>query len=186
MAKRTPYDKREKEGEEAFAAFAIYRDMGAERSHAKVAKQVGKNIGLMSRWASTHQWRKRCHAYDREMDRREQVGKLKGVEDMRRRQTKLALMLQDVGHLELAKMLKDAKTHAKAGTLEQGLVMKLIDLGTKLERLNRGEPGEIIENQNGESVDYSGLTLDDLKDMKRIQTKLRKAREAADVELPEG
>ena len=180
MAKAAPYEKRENEGDKAFEAFAIYRDMGAERSQVKVAQQLGKNVALITRWSTTYVWRKRVHAYDREMDRRDQVGKLKGVEDMRRRQTRLALMLQDVGHLELAKMLKDAKNHAKAGTLEQGLVMKLIDLGTKLERLNRGEPGEIIQSNAGDAIDYSGLDLEDLKDMKRIQVKLRRAREAAE------
>ena len=183
MAKAAPYEKREDEGPEAFEAFARYRDMGADRSHAKVANELGKATQLMSRWASAHQWRKRCHAYDREMDRREQVGKLKGVEDMRRRQTRIALELQELGSLELKKMLVDAKTHAKAGTLEQGLVMKLIDLGSKLERLNRGEPGEIIQSNAGEPIDYSGLDLDDLKAMKRIQTKLRLVREAADVDV---
>jgi len=181
MAKAAPYEKRESESAEAFQAFAAYRDMGADRSHAKVAAQLGKAIQLMARWGTAHQWRKRCHAYDREMDRREQVGKLKGVEDMRRRQTRLALMLQDVGHLELKKMLADAKQHAKAGTLEQGLVMKLIDLGTKLERLNRGEPGEIIQN-TGDAIDYSALSLDDLKAIRTAQTKLRRARETAEAE----
>ncbi len=182
MAKAAPYEKREDESDPAFAAFAVYRDMGAERSHVAVAAKVGKNAGLMSRWATMHQWRKRVHAYDREMDRREQVGKLKGVEDMRRRQTRIALELQELGAIELKKMLVDAKQHAKAGTLEQGLVMKLIELGSKLERLNRGEPGEIIQSNAGEPIDYSGLDLDDLKAMKRIQTKLRLVREAADAD----
>jgi hypothetical protein len=136
----------------------------------------------MARWASAHEWRKRVHAYDREMDRRKQVGDLKGVEDMRRRQTRIALELQELGQIELRKMLVQAKKHAKADTLEQGLVMKLIDLGSKMERLNRGEPGEIILTNAGDAIDYSGLDLDDLKAMKRIQYKLRKSREAAEGE----
>lgn len=183
MAKAAPYEKREDESLEAFEAFAIYRDMGAERSQSKVAAQLGKAVQLMARWSSGNKWTKRCHAYDREMDRREQVGKLKGVEDMRRRQTRIALELQELGAIELKKMLVDARTHAKAGTLEQGLVMKLIELGSKLERLNRGEPGEIIQSNAGEPIDYSGLDLDDLKAMKRIQTKLRIVREAADADV---
>ncbi len=180
MAKVAAYEKRESEGDEAFAAFAVYRDLGSERSHAKVAIKVGKNVTLMSRWASAHAWTKRCHAFDREMVRREEVGRLKGVEDMRRRQTRIALELQELGQIELRKMLAEAKKHAKADTLEQGLVMKLIDLGSRLERLNRGEPGEIIQSNGGEAIDYSGLTTDELKVMRAVRIKLRAAREAAE------
>ncbi len=172
------YEKRETETEQAFEAFAAYRDFGLERSHVKVGEKLGKNLTLISKWSHQHQWVKRCHAYDRDVDRRKHIGDLKGVEDMRRRHTRMALDLQELGGLELHKMLKQAKKAKAAGTLDQGLVMKLIDMGSRLERLNRGEPGEIIQQTGDDAFDYSTLSLSELKTLHSIQKKARKAREA--------
>ena len=172
MARR-PYERREDEGDQAFEAFAEYRDAGADRSQRVVAEGLGKSLALISRWASAYSWVKRVHAYDMEVDRRKRVGALRGVEDMRRRQIKLGQDMQELGGIELRKMLREAKKHSKADTLEQGLVMKLVDLGSKLERLNRGEPGEIVQNVESNAVDLSGLTVEQLRVYREVGQKLR-------------
>lgn|SRR5262249_55232137 len=63
------WDKRAEESEQAFAAFVMYRDMGAERSTAKVGQRLGKSRTLMDRWSARHQWVERAHAYDKRQDR---------------------------------------------------------------------------------------------------------------------
>lgn len=181
MAK-LPYEQRGDESGPAFAAFILYRDMGLERTQREVAKQCGKNPSLVSRWGAQYHWRQRCVTWDLEVDRRKRVGDLKGVEDMRRRQTRTALALQELGNRELAKMLAESKKRSKAGTLEQGLVMKILDLGSRLERVNRGEPGEIVQNTSSDRVDLSALTVDELKVMKRVRGKLRAQAETAEAD----
>ncbi len=172
MARR-PYERRDSESDPAFAAFVLYRDMADERSLVKVAEVLGKSETLMSRWSVSHSWRKRVIAYDLELDRRKHIGDLKAVEGMRRRQTKLALDLQDLGGTELAKLIKSAKKHTKASTIDTSLVLKLIEAGSKLERVVRGEPGEIIETHTGDAPDLSGLTLEELRVMRRVREKLK-------------
>lgn len=172
-----PYERRESETDPAWGAFILYRDMGLDRSLAKVAAQLGKSDVLMSRWSSHHGWRKRVLAYDMEADRRQRIGALKGIEDMRRRHTRLAQRLQHLGHLELEKLVKAAEKHAIAGTLDSALVLKLIEQGAKMERVVRGEPGEIIETHTTDAPDLSGLTLDELKVMRAIRVKLTAQRE---------
>lgn len=50
--------------DKSFEAFCVYRDMGSNRSHEKVAKELGKSATLISRWASENDWSERISAYD--------------------------------------------------------------------------------------------------------------------------
>ncbi len=178
-----PYERRSNESDPAWEAFVLYRDAGLDRSLAKVAQALGKSVQLIERWSSStrkegHDWRKRVIAYDMDVDRRKRIGDLKGIEDMRRRQTRLALLAQDLVSLELGKLVKGAKKHGDASTVDPGLVAKLLESATKLERVVRGEPGEIIETHTADSVDLSGIPLDDLKAMRRVRAVLAAKREA--------
>lgn len=182
MARR-PYERREKEGDEAFEAFAIYRDMGVGRSLVRVGEQLSKSEVLMARWSGVHEWVKRTHAYDMEIDRRKHIGDLKGIEDMRRRHTRLAMMAQDLVSLELKKLVKGAESHANATTVDANLVAKLLETSTKLERVVRGEPGEIIQTTGNDAVDLTGLPLEDLKAMKRVRDHIRASAAASAEEI---
>jgi uncharacterized heparinase superfamily protein len=51
-------------------AFECYRDMGAERSTAKVARALGKSKTLMDRWPGQDGWPERAGAWDAELDAR--------------------------------------------------------------------------------------------------------------------
>ena len=172
MARR-PYERLEDESDPAWEAFKAYRDLALGRTQRQVATALEKSTTLIARWSSDHNWRKRTHAYDMEMDRRKLIGDLKGVEDMRRRQVKLGQDLQELGGIELRKMLAEARKRQKAGTLEQGLVMKLIDLGSKLERVNRGQPGEIIQNTSGDALDLSKLSIEELRMYRNVNRKMQ-------------
>lgn len=175
-----PYSKKTDETPEAFEAFAAYRDSGTGRSIRAVGETLGKSEALMSRWSSRHNWVKRAHAFDAERDRRQRLVDLGEADKMRRRHIKIALDLQDLGIGELRKMLAESKRlKKKRGTLDDGLILKVLDAGTKLERLNRGEPGEIVETHGGESVDLSGLTLNELKALRGMRSKVRAAQQRA-------
>ena len=170
-----PYSKRREESSEAFEAFAIYRDMGAGRSHAAVAKQLSKSETIIARWSKTHKWVARVHAYDAELDRRRRIVDMREVEKMRRRQIQTALAMQDLANIELTRFLEAAKRRdvAEGEVVDLKYVIKLLEKGTALERVNRGEPGEISQTISDDPIDLSGLTLDELKQLRSIKQKIR-------------
>jgi len=66
------WERQPGESPEAFEAFALYRDMGIERSTAKVGRRLGKSKTLMDRWSSDHGWVMRAAVWEREQDRKRQ------------------------------------------------------------------------------------------------------------------
>lgn len=64
-----PWDRQPGESTPAFEAFQKYRDMGVKRSHARVARELGKSTALMARWSLRWSWVTRAEAWDREQDR---------------------------------------------------------------------------------------------------------------------
>ena len=169
-----PQSRQPDESAKAFEAFVIYRDMGAARTTKAVAAQLEKAHGFVGRWCTTHHWVRRAHAHDAELDRRKRISELREVEAMRKRQVKIALTMQNLGLIELEKMLAEAtRRKKKRGSLDERTILKLIDQGAKLERLNRGEPGEITESREGESADLTSLSVEDLKRLRAMKSKMR-------------
>lgn len=58
------WDRQRRETEQAYEAFALYRDMGLQRSLHKVCDRVGKHYSLISRWSSKWRWHERVRAWD--------------------------------------------------------------------------------------------------------------------------
>jgi hypothetical protein len=61
------FDRIEGEGPKAFAAFAIYRDMGPDRTLAAVLDALGKASGysrMLEEWSSDWNWVERARAWD--------------------------------------------------------------------------------------------------------------------------
>ncbi len=58
-----PWERLQGETDRAFEAFLVYRDMGAARSTAKVAQELGKSKALMDRWCSRWRWVRRVRLY---------------------------------------------------------------------------------------------------------------------------
>lgn len=145
MAKKTeerkPWERLPNETPEAFEAFKEYRDMGAERSVAKVGEKLGKNTSLMERWSAKNDWVKRAQAWDDEIEREASKNLLKEIGKMRARQRKQSLKMQVKG-LEL---LNDIKP----GDAKLSEIVSLMKLGMEQERICMGDVGEVIEERNG-------------------------------------
>ncbi len=165
-----PYEKLEAESPQAFEAFTRYRDMGVDRTIAAVAKGLGKSAALCERWSQAHKWRIRCSAYDRDKDRQKLKAELKAIESMRFEQVQTALGLQSLGRRELNKLIKKSQAAGdKKATLNVDQVIRLVEVGSKIERINRGEPGEIVQHGAREVAlgSLSTEQLRQLRDMKR-------------------
>lgn len=52
------------ESAQAFEAFCVYAQMGADRSLVAVAQKVGKSRALMDRWSTRYHWVRRVRQFD--------------------------------------------------------------------------------------------------------------------------
>lgn len=138
---RKPWERLPKETTEAFEAFKEYRDMGAERSLAKVGEKLGKSTPLMERWSARHDWGNRVKAWDDEIEHEASKNLLNEIAKMRARQRKQALKMQLKG-LELMKDIKP-------GDAKLSEIVSLMKLGMEQERICMGDVGEVIEERNG-------------------------------------
>lgn len=128
-----PWDRRPGETSPAWAAFVVYRDMGAERSTARVAQELGKSKTLADRWSGANEWVARAAAWDAHLDAASQAAQL----DLRRILAE-ELVGGDGRHFrDVAAMLR---TIARAGDVQAmkeylnrtvGTVPKELNIGTR-------------------------------------------------------
>lgn len=104
MPNRTKDDLWERqpgESAQAYEAFAIYRDMGSNRSLRVVAEQLSKSDTLIKRWSREKKWGERCRAYDNHFDDVARQEALRKYKKMRTRHIGIALQLQEKALAEL-------------------------------------------------------------------------------------
>jgi len=140
-----PGERLDGESSVNYEAFAIYRDMGRERSLNKVSEKLAKSDTLIKRWSAKFDWVKRAAAWDDEQDRisreiaqREQE---KEIKNMRKRHSELA-----------KKMLDTAEAALEAFDIDEikpADVSRMVDIASKLERISRGDVGEVVEERDG-------------------------------------
>jgi len=59
-----PWLRQRGESWQAYAAFAVYRDLGPSRNHAKTREKVGCHISQIWKWSSKWMWVDRCASFD--------------------------------------------------------------------------------------------------------------------------
>jgi hypothetical protein len=95
-----PWERQPEESPKAHAAFVAYRDLGASRTFVAAARQLAKSCSLLRRWAVTHRWRERVHAWDVAQAREDEAAMRAQRDDIARRQ------VQDVDRLQRLAMAK--------------------------------------------------------------------------------
>ena len=114
--KSKPYDRQPNETDKSWAAFCIYRDMGRDRSLAKLQQERGdkgdKNIqSILFKWSVKHSWVKRCSAFDD--DESEKVSIALQKERLNRR-----LQMEKQAWERRDKLIKKADTIARVPLLK--------------------------------------------------------------------
>jgi hypothetical protein len=141
---RESWEKLKGESYKAWEAFTVYRDMGPARTITRVAEHLHKARPLIAGWSRKWHWVERASDYDEYLDRQGR----EVIEDARRR------MLEE--HAELGHSLVTMARQRMNGDPDSGIVplnanrlspqdvARFTELGTKTERLARGEPTEFI------------------------------------------
>ena len=136
-----PWERQKGESTKAYEAFSEYRDMGANRSIAKVAEKLGKSNQLLGRWSRTWDWVKRAAAWDAEQDRLARIQNTEEIKKMRKRHTDLAT----------AMLVKSAKALQRIpeDEIKASDISRMVETASKLERISRGDVGEVVEERDG-------------------------------------
>lgn len=124
-----PWEQQPGESAKAFEAFAIYRDMGVERSVRKVTQRLNKSLTLIGKWSSAYNWPERARAYDRDLDRQAHAQAVREVRSMTNRHIRIAMQLQ-------AKAL-EALEQLDVTTLSPKMQLAFLAKATEIERMNR-------------------------------------------------
>lgn len=93
MTGKHPWDRLAKETDKAFAAFCVYRDMGAGRSHTKTATALGKAKGYrgwLETWSSRFDWVARAAKYDAHLDGKAQEATVEEYQELAKLQVRIA------------------------------------------------------------------------------------------------
>ena len=136
-----PWERQECDTKKSFEAFCIYRDLGEERSLRKVAERLGKSAGLIERWSRTYNWVDRCAAWDAEVDRQARKKQLRNIAKMRERHADIAETM-----LDAAKRMLERIDHMEQ---RPGDIARIVDVASKLERISRGDSGDVVEERDG-------------------------------------
>ena len=124
-----PWEQEPGESAKAFEAFAIYRDIGVERSVRKVTQRLNKSLTLIGKWSSAYNWPERARAYDRDLDRQAHAQAVREVRSMTNRHIRIAMQLQ-------AKAL-EALEQLDVTTLSPKMQLAFLAKATEIERMNR-------------------------------------------------
>lgn len=144
MASAQPWERQDGETAKAYEAFSEYRDMGADRSLAKVGQKLGKSKAQMEKWSKKYGWVARAEEWDREQDRILQKQQIEDIKKMRKRHADLGMALT----LKAA----NALSRIPVDEIKAQDISRMVETGTKLERISRGDVGEVIEERQGESI----------------------------------
>ena len=135
------WERQPTESAQAFEAFALYRDMGVNRSLRKVVQAINKSLTTIGEWSSKHEWVKRVAAWDAEQDRIARNELAAEMTATRKRQRKQAQRMQEKG-MELLESIS-------IGDAKLSEIVSLLKAGMEQERIAIGDVGEVIEERNG-------------------------------------
>lgn len=143
-----PWERLKNETSKAYEAFCVYRDLGTERSITKTSQTLNKNRTTIGEWSTKFDWVKRAAAWDDEQDRiaREiaQKEQAEEIRKMRKRHSDLAKKM-----LETAEAALDA---FDTDDIKASDISRMVDVASKLERISRGDAGEVVEERDGGSA----------------------------------
>ena len=164
------WDQQPSESSKSFQRFVQYRDMGGGRSLRKLAADLELNPSTLAEISKKYNWQDRIASFDAYIDKASQHNQIAQVKAMKRRQVVLALRAQKLAEKGIKKLLRNMDEE-EISKLRPEALSKLLDIGCRLERLNRDEPEqnvEVVQQQN-----YDRLSLEECETLRALHAKAR-------------
>ena len=139
-----PWERVSGESPQAWKAFQAYRDLGQDRTIRAAAEKIGKGKSTLDKFSMDFGWVDRAAAWDREQDRVAQKAQLAAIKKMRREHA-------DLGYSMLIKAARAMK-RLPDDEIKASDISRMVEVGSKLERIARGDVGEVVEEREGESL----------------------------------
>jgi len=137
------WDRQPGEGAIAFKLFTAFREMGSDRTYKKVCEMFpDKQYNAINQMGSRLQWYKRAEEWDNYKREKMQRELDEEILYARIRQQRIGKSMQLLGEKGLT-MLEEYPEELTAADLS-----KLIDIGTKIERLALGDPTNISKTES--------------------------------------
>lgn len=174
MTRPKPWDRQPGETDPAWAAFVVYRDLGLQRSTAKVQQAIGKSKRLVDGWSGKNSWVIRVQSWDAEQDRLWQKDLAAERRKAAKRNIEISASMKDLAAAGVTKLAE------APGQLEARDVARLFEVATKVEALSTGGATEIHGTTGDE---HGGLTveqIDQLSDEDRLARMKQLERELAE------
>ena len=123
------WERQEGEGEKAYEAFLVYRDMGAKRNVRAVGQKLNKSLTQIGKWSSRWNWVERCRAWDNQLQKEAKKVAADELRKMYQRHIKIAMQLQNVAIMSLAE--------TKPADIAPKDLVAFIKVATAIERESR-------------------------------------------------
>lgn len=166
-----PWERQEGEPENAYEAFKGYCFQAPPRrlAHSSIRHGYAQLTQLYNEW----RWADRVLAYDRHIERvrldeREQLLK----QDEKERLAKMVAVLETTGEIisrEMAKLLRDSLAVEASGLVRPSDLNKLLGQWITMQRLIHGESTENVAQVD---ANLSKLSVDELRELARLQAKM--------------
>lgn len=152
------WEKQPEESIRAFDAFRTYRDMGAERSLAKVAQKLNKSKTIVARWCGKYNWVERVIEYDKNLDSTNIEATEKAIKQMCKRQIEISMEFQE----KVTERLKSLDVDK----ISISDLIKMYDVAVKIEKEARGfipayELNKIRQGDERLEIEKAKLNNDD-------------------------
>lgn len=164
-----------------FAAFAVYRDLGPDRSIRKAAERFyedgagAASVRRLESWSAAHRWPERAAAYDRWLDAQLVERRRSEHLEMAERHAKTAQAAQALVARELqlleareAARLQELRRRTETGmpidpellkpSFPATAIARLLDVSVKTERISAGLATEIYEETPVDEMTDEELT----------------------------
>jgi hypothetical protein len=148
-SERNPWDQLPEESTKAFHAFALFRDMGWERSVGKVVNQCRKSSSLIYRWSAAYRWSERAQAWDEFQDQLGQAQSVRTRMEMNKVtltivQTMQTKAMQGYEALQTVRTVKDPITNEEKPQLavKPGELRQMLETSYKLSKDLLGKADE--------------------------------------------
>lgn len=140
---KSAWDRQPQESHKAFAAFIIYRNLAGDRTYQEVAQMLRCSGSNIRRWAAKWAWNFRAREWDIYQDQKAQEAQIRERVRMAERQAQTGMTMQSIAAAEMGRLRSslEASEPGKRRELSASEIAKFMEIGSKIERSARGEPG---------------------------------------------